>query len=482
MQKNKFCERMKTFLLDNMDIFVTLIGILPLIIPLFYLMPAKDDYSILASAYEYKLAGKSCLEYMCDMVKSTYNNWQGIWFAQFLATGFIYYFGFNVIFYRIGILLIIICLTASMLYFLRVTTRYLDMDKIRYIFIPVVIIGALNTYSGDQAIYWFCSSLLYLFHFSLALFALSLFAEYLSNRKNLYLVISSVIAFVSTGGVLMVTGFLNICALIMLCYLLYVHRLKKPQMFFFLSCIAGALINALAPGNFVRHARIIEIQGDSVSDHSTVSLLMNACINTIKILVSCYGKLFCISFILVVICSCFFMGVALRNKRKMNIFAVIFGGVAIVFVTIFPIAYGYNSSIIDTRSQYLIGMVEMLVASIIFYALGVWISRKYDITIDKNSKIIICAFLLCMTAGNVVDNYKSDESMTSITILKEAGSGTLADYEESYRKIYDSIKNDDSDDVVMQIPVINTKSLVPNNVSWNGALGYLKEFIDVFEY
>lgn len=216
MQESKFCERIKHVLLDNVDIIISIIGILPLVIPLFYLMPAKDDYSIIASAYEYKLAGKSCLAYMLDMVKNTYNNWQGIWFAQFLATGFIYNFGFNVISYRMGILFIIICLTGSILYFLRVVTKYLEMGKIRFIFIPIVIIGALNTYSGDQAIYWFCSSLLYLFHFSLSLFALTLFVKYLSNRSALYLVISSIIAFVSTGGVLMVTGFLNMCALIML--------------------------------------------------------------------------------------------------------------------------------------------------------------------------------------------------------------------------------------------------------------------------
>lgn len=473
MQESKFCERIKHVLLDNVDIIISIIGILPLVIPLFYLMPAKDDYSIIASAYEYKLAGKSCLAYMLDMVKNTYNNWQGIWFAQFLATGFIYNFGFNVISYRMGILFIIICLTGSILYFLRVVTKYLEMGKIRFIFIPIVIIGALNTYSGDQAIYWFCSSLLYLFHFSLSLFALTLFVKYLSNRSALYLVISSIIAFVSTGGVLMVTGFLNMCALIMLCYLLYSHQFKKTQLFFFLSCIVGALINALAPGNFVRHTRIIEIQGDSISNHSTVSLLMNACINTIKIFVSCYGKLFCISFILVVICSCFFIGITLKNKRKMSIFAVVGGGISVVFVTIFPIAYGYNSSTIDTRSQYLIGIVEMMVAAIIFYTLGAWISSKYDITIDKNIKTIISAFLLCMAVGIAVDNYKSSESMTSITILKEAGSGILADYEESYRRIYASIKNGDSDDIVMQIPVIDTKSLVPNNVSWNGALGHL---------
>lgn len=423
---------------------------LPILLSVCYIVPGADDfcnanqieklreeYSILISAF---ITAKDC-----------YMKWQGTYFGTFLI-------GLHPDIHYSYYTLRIVLLVAFFLYvcgaFLSVKiflNRLLKFSVPTSYFVGTIFtLMLLNTTNGGQWFTWYTGSCIYLLPMICYFYSLIFLLNYFIKSSLVFIILSCLLSFPAAGGSLSVTSFGCSILLLPLFFLNNRNNLLSRKNFLlvapFTISVVGGLLNALAPGNYVRHS-VIEKSGEL----HVLRALKASFFSFQEHLI--YLLRFSILLFLGIVFIIVYKKESIIITLKQLIFTFTFCCMSIIFVA-FPILLGYSSQLIDFFSR----LAYSLDIAIIFYSVVFTISLAcylrtnefvnclfYSFTkLKKVSIIVLSLITLVYFCPGLKNGY-------SYKTFKDLKHGYIQEATSSLEFVYSELSKAKNVDVVLNI-------------------------------
>lgn len=308
----------------------------------------------------------------------------------------------------------------------------------------LAMFNGLIYYEWHEAYYWFITSVQYLMITSLILLGIASFSfglcEETGRKKTLLYIFASFLGFLGSGGTLSIAAFC--CAFYFLAAMwgVFERRELKASGIVMGITLLGAIINGLAPGNYLK-----------VGEAKTIRNVIHACKMSVKYTIERWetfvsNPLFWIIVILL-------LGFVFLSERQPSRFAfrlpglfvlVLFGFVSGV---IFPamLGYGYDVYEILMRGNFISDTAFYLSIFIGMLYIKGWLDNKYN-TVSRNivnrDTICIGCFLLAFLLVLERDEW---DRITFIAEARELSAGMFAEYSDFCVDIYRQIEESDQD-------------------------------------
>lgn len=297
-------------------------------------------------------------------------------------------------------------------------------------------LGILGFEVWYQIFYWFTGAMYYTVPLSLALIALGLI--FLSNKRIIY-VIAGVLLFCASGGNLAVAAIECYWLLMMVISKMLKKSACKKDYVLFVIAVGGALLNALAPGNFARN---------SVIDDSGLHPF-RAVIFSFSEVVATAEWLFLDTFFIIIAIIAFSIGVLIGKRQSVNntySWVMIGLNAFIPVVTYFPVCLGYNSGGGPNRCRFMLTLAFVISAISILVFLGQILSAR--IWTGYKREVIIMLLLLLIIMPIKREGWKFSSMIPYRTLMKLT-EGRIQSYYRGANEIYDTIREDENEDVFL---------------------------------
>ncbi len=412
--------------------------ILPIIIASIYSFYRADDFS---NARVIGIFGEDIVKSFVNALKFTkmrYLGWQGTYTSMFLQAFLSPLNGFGDTQLRIIMVLNAILFVISLGLFIGSVCKSMNISELsRWVWtiFSLCIIGILGFTSWTQIFFWFTGAVNYSFPMSFGLLGI---ACMLQAKKKWY-VLSAVLMFLTSGGSLEVAG-AGCFVLLGICILKKVtSRINVWDYVIFGVAVAGALINAAAPGNYLRQGQI----------DNKVMHLLGALRGTVEKVIGILGDLiFNTPFVLIIFISVLIGAQIGRNrkedKRKESLIIVL-TCIFVPFVTCFPVVlgYGYSSKALPNRCLF-IEVIVLVVSSVMVSGIIGYTKKGLADLSSQYTGMILIMFLIIM--GNLNSSWIMS-NLVPFRMWKEIGKGSYKSYYNEVKTIYDKIASDSNKDV-----------------------------------
>lgn len=415
-----------------------------------YTVYCADDFSnaLALRAYE-----NSIWEFMYGCIiytKNTYMNWQGTYFSAFVQAILNPLNAFGLPQLRIVMVLNALMFFFSLIFFIltfsKVILKQSYHTKVFYCACVVFII--VNSRAYTEIFYWFCGAMVYCIPTTCLLISLSFFI--LSNiaiqKKIICTVLAMLFSIGSQGGVLAISGS-GCYAVFVLCLLFWMQTKKfSPRnLGIVLVYCCGAIINVIAPGNYVRHAVIEEGMHPILAVKQAIILY----IKEIK-LVTINDK-FCTIFLLLILCGILLYGNIQLNMKVYTIISVLLSVTPIV--TIYPVMLGYGSNAISNfpnRAFFVVNTVTVLALSNMAILAGYWMAAFIKVKGIKSIGLTgaFGVLILVLLVRMFVHFDLSD--MFAIRTSKQLYDGTIQTYYRDCKAVFEYLSECDEGDVMIE--------------------------------
>lgn len=362
-----------------------IISLIPIIATMFFSVPVLDDYNFGARAHMSYINGNGFWNGVFDSCIWFFNNWQGFFTANFIASSQPYVI--NESLYFISILVFFVTFVFSLFCFFKaVLVDILKISVLTYIIVSIPIIEIIIQFlpSAAEGIYWMDGSLsMFITGLVLILISLIIGYENASHRKLIFITTCFLSAVLS--------GAINIdyiTLLLLFVFAVIFYRKKKRVLSLvcvnFIILTFGVVISILAPGNAVRKS--------ALSGFPIYKSILLAIRSSLEL----FGTWPSICFII----SLIFISIVLWNKLKQSTFS--FNNPLLVFLVMYilyssrmSLQYYSNGYLGSPRhmNQYYIGFVLCMTITWIYFT-G-WLSKKTRIATFNSERIslVFCLFI-----------------------------------------------------------------------------------------
>ena len=288
----------------------------------------------------------------CKYAQWVYMTHQGTYFSEFLASILnpVTHGGFPLL--RVLMIVNALLMFVTIIWLVNtVLTDMADMELHTRLLIIACVVFAITQYDAFAEVYfWWVGACCYTFPLGIGLIAVTAFV--LANRSNdntrKWVIISCVCGFVSVGGSLTISG--TICYLLLnllIYYWIRDSKLSKNNIIMFSASFVGALINAIAPGNYVRRAT--EGETDIIRSIKETFEVFGG---NIEWLLSNKRTNFLAIVILLMVCGFIFGDRIKLSKKAWYVSSIIalFSPLAVIL----PVVVGYNVPWLPSRSVYVV--------------------------------------------------------------------------------------------------------------------------------
>ena len=456
-----------------------------------YTVPISDDYWYARTG----IGAKGLWHRLIVAVQFSYEIYvhhQGTYFTSFVGSLFnpLIHGGFPKL--RVVMFINAAMAFASILSFVYVALSKLKVNSATAkVFILAVATFVITGFDAFQEIfYWFVGACVYGFPMSLGMFAVTLLLlangrgtartpesgtatsegkstavpsdRAASNAKLLY-ILSAILGFCAVGASLAITG--TVCWLVLSIVVFYAvkdKKLDRKNISVFLACFGGALINAAAPGNFIR----LDLEsGESFTLVDGISNTWGYFIYALKwlFLNKNYG---CVFLALIITGFVVFgrsrtttvtkdkqphddAGSPEEGKRFTRAYAILSAMLLFTpFVTVFPVLMGYGVGWMPNRCFYILIVVMDIALGNLALAVGALLSNLLKENAKKPVLIALAAVLLALF---VTTPYNIREYI----FLKMDKQLYLGEFQENYDKtkaMIDSFADMEGEDVELDVP------------------------------
>lgn len=396
-------------------------------------------------------------------VKDLYMDWQGTFFSMFLQAFLSPINNFGLPQLRAVMVGNVLLFFAALLMLLWVGLSFLKLQaddaseetgagenrllSLRLVILTIFVVTITNADVYSEIWFWFSGAVAYSMPFSVMLMALSLVllmnrGEMKPRRKIRYTVSAGFLLFLSSGGSLAVagTGCYGVLIL-MLAFFLLSRKADVHNLVVFAAGVAGALINAAAPGNFARH------------DGTAGAGLHfgQAAGYTVRMFAEETDRLFRetilgLVFLLMLAVGLYLSGtckIALKEYGVVTVLALAAGMVAY-----FPVALGYGDYYIPNRCYFIIDAA--LVISLLNLALFAGICLHRLLGLPADGKQIAVLLYVCLAA--VIVSPLTVEELPVYRVARSVHNGGYRDYYERCVEIYDYLESCPEEEVVLEMP------------------------------
>ncbi len=404
-------------------IAIILIGILLKVSS--FTIRAGDDYQMInvmnghyANAWDYFCR---CIKYTVE----SWRNWQGTYSVMFISANVIKFDFTSYENHRFLIVASNALLFLSVLLFVRTVTKNIGSEIIRGIIFLVAICSLVTFNPYSEIYYWYTGTVAYIYPLMAVLIGLALVISLEGKGQVLRIILALFCGLIGMGGILVHVA---LGCSVLLCIVAY--RMIKCKSFLIkegivlILWIVFGLVNALAPGNFVRNATAT----------SEGLNLYKALLNSVYMTDCRFQTLFNTGFVvlLVVLFAC---GYYALDSVKIDKTYVICSALAIVipFIVTFPVMLGYGRRNMPERCAFIVDVSIILVIFNLAFVLGNIFAQYYAI---KSMHIIILSIGLMIS---VVDGYGISNTQT-IEMLTGLDEHTYSDYYDACIDFYNILE------------------------------------------
>lgn len=414
---------------------VAALAFLPVIIASWYSFYSHDDFTTVQSGRAYGtnfiIAG---LKYAVDW----YFSWQGTYTSSFLMIALSPLNGFGLLQLRVVMVLNILLFGVAMWVFISAVCKSLYVEKTKYtvLFFSLAIIGIFGFTGWTEVFYWFVGATVYAFPISFCLLGLALVLRAKSLKGNCA---AGALMFLASGGALEIAG-LGCFVLLGICVVRWLNQsLKKKDFMIFGFAVLGALINTVAPGNYVRH----EVIDDTGLHFGTAAIY-----TVLEVLQTTETLLFNTPCILLIVIAVMIGAVIGKTKKIQDIKAVctvVLLCAVTPFVTCFPVFLGYTMlDEFPNRCKFIETIVIVCGLVLIAAVAGCLMSEKIYSLRKGELCVGIALFLIVMSGTN--PTWRASQSVAG-QMWKEIARGSYRDYYKKVNEIYDMVEHDPNENV-----------------------------------
>ncbi|SFU87378.1 DUF6056 family protein [Butyrivibrio sp. INlla21] len=456
-----------------------------------YTVPISDDYWYARTG----IGAKGLWHRLIVAVQFSYEIYvhhQGTYFTSFIGSLFnpLIHGGFPKL--RVVMFINAVMAFASILSFVYVALGKLKVNSATArVFILAVATFVITGFDAFQEIfYWFVGACVYGFPMSLGMFAVTLLllandretarksefgaaapegrvsavpSDRMTSKAKLLYIASAILGFCAVGASLAITG--TVCWLVLSIVVFYAvkdKKLDRKNISVFLACFGGALINAAAPGNFIR----LDLEsGESFTLIDGISNTWGYFIYALRWLFinKNYG---CVFLALIITGFAIFRrsrttatakdkqphddaGAPEESKCFTRAYAILSAMLLFTpFVTVFPVLMGYGVGWMPNRCFYILIVVMDIALGNLALAVGALLS---DLLKEKAQKPVLIALAAVLLALFVTTPYNIREYI----FLKMDKQLYLGEFQENYDKtkaMIDSFADMEGEDVELDVP------------------------------
>lgn len=303
----------------------------------------------------------------------------------------------------------------------------------------LILFAFINSEYNTEMTSWYCTMVGYVLVIACTFWGDIFFLKAIQSGKIRHVAVSSILGFLTSGGSLNITA-LNCGMYLIMAYLgCRIYQKRRISVICFVSALAGGIINAVAPGNFIRHG----------TDNYSVFRALSAANYHVKqeiqelMFHSPFILLLCIFFVL--------MLKMIHNPKPMKARTlVIFAGVIILGAVMvdFPVCLGYIESYFPDRCVWVQNCVIYLGAFGWTACLAEWVKGKYhDLKIKGDAVICICISFVLYGCNLCVIRDPSD--YPTIDMIKQLASGEIASYVDYWEDVLEEIEHSEDSEVIV---------------------------------
>ena len=384
-------------------------------------------------------------------VKNLYMDWQGTYFAMFLAAFLSPINNFGLPQLRAVMVGNALFFLLSLLALLWVGLSFFAEGKkllqLRLLILTLFFVALTNADVYTEIYFWYSGAVAYGIPLSVLLTALTLFllinkGTLPPGKKKACAICAGILLFLSSGASLAVTGAgCYMTLLLTVVFYLKSRKISVSNIAVLAAGAAGALINVVAPGNFARH------DGTAGAGFH----FGKAFVYTVRMYVEETGRLFRetvfgLVFLMMIVAGLYLAGKCEIVLREYGIATVL--ALATAFASDYPVALGYGGYYVPNRCYFIIDTA--LVLSLLNLALfaGICMHRLLKLPADGRTVSIllyICLATLIVSPLSVAD-------MPLYRVARSVHNGTYRDYYERCVEIYDYLETCPEEEVVLEMP------------------------------
>lgn len=453
----------KNKLIDLSFYFVNMIAVFAFTFPSIYVTqytyPVQDDFHYANRAMELMKNGMGIFQMSIIRMAEYYKTFCGCYSSSFFGYFFsgiidcdykgihIFCFGSLILFY-VSIYFFTFLISKLVLGF-RTKKAVLISSMI------IISITCMLYYAEQEDFYWFITSVQYLFLMSLIFIGAGTFVLSLKYHNRALAVFSSILGIIGSGAALNIAAFCCILFFVIAIWGIYCKE-KWQAVLTTLFPILGAVINAIAPGNFTRYGAPVTLHGLT----EAICLSGKYAAERIIVLIKGHPIFFFIALGTVLIIAWQQSDVKIHSYK----FPLIITGLcfAAVVLVIFPVmlGYGWECYLIICRSNFISDIVIILGLFLSISYWCCWFLKKYSRIDLKTGQLCICVFVLCIGLYFYLNNcyIKGIAVYRQIVEIKNNEYEEYADY---WMGVYDEIEHSsDSSVTVYRQPIEDRTCLI----------------------
>ncbi len=443
------------------QVVVALLFCLPIVLSAKYTVFWADDFSHCNGMQE--MSGSNLFIRSIQYVKDTYMDWQGTYFAIFLQSILSPLARGGIRLLRMISLVNIMLFFYSVYYFINAVTQFINKKSFAIICFNLTIIPLFLYSQYNEILYWLSGQCSYSFPLSFALLSLGMLLRVKnSKRPKVRFALSVLIVVLAVGGSLAISG--TVCFTIIIIATLEFFKEKKlsrETIVYFLFAFGGSLINAIAPGNFVRHS---VIDANKISISKCLFYSFKCYIKEFERYVFDRGTTFIVFMIMA-----FILGMVMRLKLNKGKCAILIAEALIIpIVTVFPVVMGYSNTGYTFPVRVMFVFDFIFICSIIIgcFLIGNLIEMEIS---DANKKIVLI-MLVGLSIFIVFEKSNNLEDYQPFIIVESLVDGSLEKTADDLINVFEQIENSDESDVIVNNPSVlgwfNISPLSDNIEDW----------------
>ncbi|MEE3488004.1 MAG: DUF6056 family protein [Bulleidia sp.] len=398
-----------------------------------YSVLRADDFGHAATIGVQYAGLYDAIEHSIAFAGNIYQTWQGTYFSMWLQA-FLSPLNHSGLPYLRNVMVInsVLFFVSFLLFLLEYLKRNAEgSDWTIMLIIAMVLVCFMNIRTYTEVFYWYSGATSYCFPLSALLLALALNIHKKDSLNPGEMILCMILLIAAAGGTLMISG--GACWLLLL--FLYDDsrkhgKINRQDLTLFLVAFAGSLINAAAPGNYVRHSMIdSKIRIGAALNYSVKAVIRELGYIGLKTPALLFlGILF--------ILSCKGLIRMKEQPRKDTPVFLLF----LPMVVVFPFSLGYSDSYLPNRCLFLLDFFLIPVLVYCILLIGMKFSN------DRKQKAYACCGVFIAAAGLFIG---VKNSILQAEALAELVDGSYAAYYERCSEIYDFLEQTEEKEVVL---------------------------------
>jgi len=442
---------------EPIQIIIAVILILIMVIPLFvlalYANPSADDFSLANGFNKNSQSDSSYFSVVTYMAADFYNRLGGSYFGNHMAA-LNPFFIYGIEFVPISLIGIIAFYLVSVFIAIRAALKYIFgclKWSVTFWFYSAVLFLSTQCLSLRETFYWYGGAAAYTVTFCIMLLGLMFFIKaYKANRTTIvvYTALGAVLLFLACGGPLLFSSFILMIMLALFIRAVFLKHNRLLVTVFFVVCLTGSMINALAPGNFNRQEMA---QGESViSAKMTIWYTLDIGVNTYTVTL----PLIMIFTVLLILTPLIVIVVGKSRLKFKNPLPMAIWSVLTLFACILPFVYGIGVQW-DMPPRYETQICILAIGIILFnyvYLIG-WLTQSKKIDFTGSSIRVTIMFVMVLALLSGIKSFPI-ENWNSYNITANYSQGVVQQHRYEARRFLNDISASNEDVIVVLAPQV----------------------------